>query len=126
MKSIEGSPIKNMDALPEYHHEPLTAPDALRILVLDPTVDPSTDLQGSIIEIRRFEELLKTHHQKPYSAVSYTWGEPNLTEDLFIHGNNESAPSPSRPTGSDKSRQSRESVVCELSGGVTACSSHCV
>lgn len=93
MKSIEGSPIKNMDALPEYHHEPLTAPDALRILVLDPAVDPSTDLQGSIIEIRRFEELLKTHHQKPYSAVSYTWGEPNLTEDLFIHGNNESAPS---------------------------------
>jgi len=82
-----------MDAFQDYQHEPLLGPDGLRILVLDPAVDSSAVLQGSIIQIRRFDEIVRTNHHQRYSAVSYTWGDPNFCEDLCIHSNDDSTPS---------------------------------
>lgn len=82
-----------MEILQNYQYQPLPGPDGLRILVLDPAVDPSTALQGSIVQISRFEEIAKTHHPQRYSAVSYTWGEPDFCEDILIYGNGGPTPS---------------------------------
>ena len=73
----------------DYQYEPLVSPDAVRILVLDPAVDTSAPLMGSMVQLRRLKEISKLHGQRSYSAMSYTWGEPNFCEQLIIHSDDE-------------------------------------
>ncbi|KAH9903602.1 heterokaryon incompatibility protein-domain-containing protein [Xylariomycetidae sp. FL2044] len=73
----------NLD-LREYVYQPLEALDAIRLLVLEPANIASAPLRGSIIQIRRMEELIRSHNRRSYSAVSYTWGDQTPCERLLI------------------------------------------
>ncbi|KAK8062031.1 hypothetical protein PG994_008397 [Apiospora phragmitis] len=67
-----------------FAYEPLTAPDAFRLLVLEPGVEEDA------LRCRLFHT---THSSRPdYEALSYTWGSPHQNEDepapaCLINGN---------------------------------------
>ncbi|CAG9985131.1 unnamed protein product [Clonostachys byssicola] len=61
-----------------YVHKPLSAPNAIRLIKLNPSVDSDSQLTCQI-----FEHQLSEKHVE-YSAVSYTWGAQKLYQSLEI------------------------------------------
>ncbi|KAJ3529400.1 hypothetical protein NM208_g9780 [Fusarium decemcellulare] len=67
--------VENQADLPLYKYEPLSAPDAVRVLALSPSTDRAAPLTGDIIQYSRSEEFGKIDASRIYSAVSYVWGD---------------------------------------------------
>lgn len=67
----------------QYQYEPLIAEDAVRVLVLEPAADFESPLQCSIIQCRR-DSQSRSASGCEYSAVSYTWGDCELSHQLFV------------------------------------------
>lgn len=67
----------------QYQYEPLIAQDAVRILVLEPADDFDSPLCCSIIQQERNSQSLSASGCE-YSAVSYTWGDSELSHQLFV------------------------------------------
>ncbi|KAI0550343.1 heterokaryon incompatibility protein-domain-containing protein [Xylaria curta] len=63
-----------------YVYEPLPQNSHTRVLELSPALDPNTPLHGNF----RFVNLDKDPF---YDAISYTWGDPHFTEEIFIGEN---------------------------------------
>ncbi|KAH0432143.1 hypothetical protein CcaCcLH18_06641 [Colletotrichum camelliae] len=71
-------------SLPSYRYEPLKHPDSTRVLVLQPAGSFKSQLLCSIIQYSRQEQLRSIDTSRNYSAVSYTWGQPDFSVDLII------------------------------------------
>jgi hypothetical protein len=67
----------------QYTYKPLCASDAVRVLVLKPNSDFNADLEGEIIQYRRSEMFSNTDSDAHYDAISYTWGHPTFSCQLF-------------------------------------------
>lgn len=67
----------------KYQYEPLIAEDAVRILVLEAADDFESPLRCSIIQYRR-DSQSRSASGCDYSAVSYTWGDCELSHQLFV------------------------------------------
>ena len=65
-----------------YHYEPLCTENSIRLLVLDPAIDKEAPLSCSIIQHQRSKQT--TDDFTDYTAVSYTWGEPEFSRSLEI------------------------------------------
>ncbi|KAI0854520.1 heterokaryon incompatibility protein-domain-containing protein [Xylaria cubensis] len=63
-----------------YVYEPLPENCHTRVLELYPALDPDAPLHGNF----RFVNL---DHDPFYDAISYTWGKPHFTEEIFIGEN---------------------------------------
>ncbi|KAK6835096.1 hypothetical protein PG987_009790 [Apiospora arundinis] len=61
-----------------YRYKPLCAKDEIRLLALGPAGDMDTPLCCSIVHYRRSTGSID------YSAVSYAWGDQELTETLKV------------------------------------------
>ncbi|KAF2003428.1 HET-domain-containing protein [Amniculicola lignicola CBS 123094] len=68
------------EALPAYQYSPLTSPDETRILILEPSTDPTSPL---VVSIKQAGLLDFTD---TYEALSYTWGAPHLIYTLQCDG----------------------------------------
>lgn len=77
--------------LKPYQYQPLSTPDSIRVLCLEPAKKKDTPLRGYIIQYDRFAELAKVHSRRKYCAVSYAWGTPEFTEHLEITDPNQNA-----------------------------------
>lgn len=66
-----------------YQYEPLIAEDSVRIVALEPSDDFSAPLHCSLTQRRR---AVQPHSPDDciYSAVSYTWGDLELSHRLFV------------------------------------------
>ncbi|KAI0383743.1 heterokaryon incompatibility protein-domain-containing protein [Hypomontagnella monticulosa] len=71
---------------PTYEYEPLISQDAIRILVLHPAEIESDPLKGSIIQIKRYSELVKPGDRQGYCALSYAWGKSKFSRVLILEG----------------------------------------
>ncbi|KAN0099779.1 Heterokaryon incompatibility protein (HET) domain containing protein [Hyaloscypha variabilis] len=60
-----------------YQYKRLESKDHIRVLILDPSQDPSAPLQCSIKQ-----QELETM-EEPYECISYTWGGQTLAHDLY-------------------------------------------
>ncbi|POS74144.1 HET domain-containing protein [Diaporthe helianthi] len=67
----------------EYRYEPLIAEDAVRILVLEPADHLESPLCCSITQQRR-DSPSRSVSGCDYSAVSYTWGDCELSHQLLV------------------------------------------
>ncbi|KAG6364338.1 hypothetical protein INS49_005939 [Diaporthe citri] len=67
----------------QYQYEPLIAEDAVRILVLEAADDFESPLRCSIIQRGR-DSQSRSASGCEYSAVSYTWGDCELSHQLFV------------------------------------------
>ncbi|KAF3810025.1 hypothetical protein GCG54_00002474 [Colletotrichum gloeosporioides] len=85
---MEVAPAQGPQSLPSYHYEPLKHPDSTRVLVLHPAGAFESQLLCSIIQYSRQEQLRSVDTTRNYSAVSYTWGEPDFSVDLIIDQSN--------------------------------------
>ncbi|CAI6338856.1 unnamed protein product [Periconia digitata] len=65
------------DASPLHVYSPLQGPAHIRILVLEPSLDPTLPLHFS------FNQASIRECEGEYEALSYTWGAPKLTEPLY-------------------------------------------
>jgi hypothetical protein len=66
-----------------FKYEPLTHPDSIRLLVLQPG-PPGRKIHGSLIHTTVSECQYDIHF--PYTALSYVWGNPNETAEITIDG----------------------------------------
>jgi hypothetical protein len=66
----------NIGTLP-HNYEPLSGPNHIRLLCLEPALSAEEPLRFSFI----CGDLLD--HQDRYEAISYTWGEPLLIHPLY-------------------------------------------
>lgn len=67
-----------------FAYQPLTAPDAIRLVVLDPAKDDRTPLLGTLLHTTLSDcdyELVE-----PYTALSYVWGNSTETGTIYISG----------------------------------------
>ena len=64
-------------SLPPYVYAPLSGHAHTRIIELEPASNPWEPLHCSIKEV-------DINLYSDYSAISYTWGEPNFTEELIV------------------------------------------
>ncbi|KAI0144654.1 heterokaryon incompatibility protein-domain-containing protein [Xylariaceae sp. FL1272] len=67
-----------------YQYRPLESEDTVRVLRLDQAGDKFHPLRGTIVHWERHDEETFTS-LKEYSALSYTWGDPDLSGRLFLH-----------------------------------------
>lgn len=82
----EDVPDANLSPLcDQYRYEPLETEDTVRILVLEPADHFESPLRCSIYQSRRDPESTSASGCE-YSAVSYTWGDCELSHQLFVHG----------------------------------------
>ncbi|KAK4200878.1 putative heterokaryon incompatibility protein [Triangularia verruculosa] len=67
-----------------FRYQPLTSPNAIRILVLEPSKVEHEALRGELIHTT----LEECDHEliEPYTALSYVWGDPTLTGTLNLSG----------------------------------------
>lgn len=73
----------------QYQYEPLIAEDAVRILVLEAADDFESPLRCSIIQRGR-DSQSRSASGCEYSAVSYTWGDCELSHQLFVRHDGQS------------------------------------
>jgi len=67
----------------EYRYKPLTEPDSIRLIELQPSSDPAAAIQCSLVHATLSSEDLRdlfTH----YTALSYVWGCPNKVEMIWV------------------------------------------
>ncbi|KAK4171646.1 heterokaryon incompatibility protein-domain-containing protein [Triangularia setosa] len=67
-----------------FRYQVLTSPNAIRLLVLEPSQDQNEALRGSLVHTTLEEcdcELIE-----PYTALSYVWGDPAQTGTLTLSG----------------------------------------
>ncbi|KAI2633748.1 hypothetical protein GGS26DRAFT_590501 [Hypomontagnella submonticulosa] len=74
--------------VPTYRYEPLLSQHAVRLVILHLAETESNPLGCSIIQLKRYSELVKPGNRQGCSAVSYAWGEPNFSESLMIKESN--------------------------------------
>ncbi|KAH8902990.1 HET-domain-containing protein [Coniochaeta sp. PMI_546] len=70
--------------LNSYTYQPLSAPDALRLVVLDPAEDSNDPLFGTLLHTTLADcdyDLVE-----PYTSLSYVWGDPTQTGTIYISG----------------------------------------
>lgn len=67
----------------QYQYEPLITEDAVRILVLEAADEFESPLRCSIIQRGR-DSQSRSASGCDYSAVSYTWGDCELSHKLFV------------------------------------------
>lgn len=73
----------DVEIIAEYRYEPLIAEDAVRVLVLEPAEHFESPLRCSITQHRGYSQSRSTGGCE-YSAVSYTWGDCELSHQLFV------------------------------------------
>ncbi|KAL1602452.1 hypothetical protein SLS60_005868 [Paraconiothyrium brasiliense] len=73
-------------ALQPYEYRALHTPNTVRVFCLDPAEVEVDPLTGHLIQFDRYDELAKLDHQQEYIAVSYVWGERDLSERLILNG----------------------------------------
>jgi hypothetical protein len=74
-------------------YEPLNGPMNIRVMVLEPALSLDEELHIS------FDESHYSTLEGEYEAISYTWGEPNLTHPLYIEASSRiSSPNPDDTT----------------------------
>ncbi|KAK4182805.1 putative heterokaryon incompatibility protein [Podospora australis] len=67
-----------------FRYQPLTSPNAIRLLVLEPSKDHDAPLTGTLLHTTLEDcdfELIE-----PYTALSYVWGDPTKTGTLILAG----------------------------------------
>lgn len=69
-----------MSALTPYTHHPLPSSYHIRLLELPDYTDEEEPLKGTLPVVDIEEATV------PYVSLSYTWGQPNFSEDLFLDG----------------------------------------
>jgi Heterokaryon incompatibility protein (HET) len=73
--------------LQKYKYENLSAPDAVRVLILKPAVTSLEPLRCDIIQYRRSEIFSgPKRNALHYTAISYAWGEPDFSRSLLCNG----------------------------------------
>src|SRR3954471_4616946 len=67
-----------------YRYTPLTEPDAIRLIELQPCADVSAQVQCKLVHttLERAREDIIDH----YTALSYVWGDPDDRTPIFIEG----------------------------------------
>jgi len=67
-----------------YTYEPLLLDDSIRLLILEPSSDPNTELTGSLLHT----SISECDHDliAGYTAISYVWGNPDKTGFLQLEG----------------------------------------
>jgi hypothetical protein len=76
---------KLSSSTPLYTYEALCTPDAVRVLLLQPSHDFSADIECNIIQYRRSELFSNVDDIKHYDAMSYTWGTQKFTRRLLCN-----------------------------------------
>ncbi|OIW34155.1 HET-domain-containing protein [Coniochaeta ligniaria NRRL 30616] len=67
-----------------YAYQPLSAPDSIRIVILDPAEGHNDHLLGTLLHTTLGDcdyELIE-----PYTALSYVWGDSTQTGTIYISG----------------------------------------
>ncbi|KAN0110739.1 HET domain containing protein [Hyaloscypha variabilis] len=67
----------------EYKYKPLTEPDSIRLIELQPSSDPVAAIQCSLVHTRLSSEDIRdlfTH----YTALSYVWGCSDKVETIWV------------------------------------------
>lgn len=72
--------------LPAYRHRALSRPSETRVILLEPALEPGAPLRCDIVHVDRLALHLSDAGPDRYTAVSYTWGEPDFAEDLVVDG----------------------------------------
>lgn len=70
-------PLQNAEDAPPLY-QPITQPDEIRLLVLDPGA-PGDELSCRLINVKK-------SWRTRYEALSYTWGDPTITRPLRCSG----------------------------------------
>ncbi|KAK4238600.1 heterokaryon incompatibility protein-domain-containing protein, partial [Achaetomium macrosporum] len=67
-----------------FRYKPLSEPDSIRLLVLEPSAQPEADLRGHLIHttIRERGDDICTG----YIAISYVWGDPTAKGSIILGG----------------------------------------
>ncbi|KAI0534786.1 heterokaryon incompatibility protein-domain-containing protein [Xylaria digitata] len=65
-----------------YEHQPLTLPNSIRVLTLEPATSPKAPLECSLSEV----DLDNITPSSSYEALSYVWGERVGTIPILCHG----------------------------------------
>ncbi|KAF2001028.1 hypothetical protein P154DRAFT_186686 [Amniculicola lignicola CBS 123094] len=63
----------------QHIYAPLKSPDHIRIIILEPSVDPTTPIRFT------FHQDTLESLEGGYEAISYTWGEPKLQFLLYCN-----------------------------------------
>ncbi|KAH7321896.1 heterokaryon incompatibility protein-domain-containing protein [Rhexocercosporidium sp. MPI-PUGE-AT-0058] len=78
-----------INAPPIYIYASLSRPESIRILVLHPSEDHAAPLLCDLVYDDRHEVLLDVEQKRGYEAVSYTWGDPIFSHEIFCRGGGE-------------------------------------
>ncbi|KAG4436129.1 hypothetical protein IFR05_008408 [Cadophora sp. M221] len=70
-------------AAPMYTYNPLSRPESIRILVLQPSEDHTAPLLCDLVHDDRHQILLDIEQKRGYEAVSYTWGDPIFSHEIL-------------------------------------------
>ncbi len=65
-----------------YEHQPLTLPNSIRVLVLEPARSPEAPIHCSLDEV----DLDNITSSSAYEALSYVWGDRVGTIPILCHG----------------------------------------
>lgn len=68
-----------------YTYQPLTAPDAVRVLLLQPSADINAELECETVEYSRDMMFWDPDTTDYYKAMSYAWGDHTLSHQLFCN-----------------------------------------
>ncbi|KAF2838109.1 hypothetical protein M501DRAFT_1004951 [Patellaria atrata CBS 101060] len=63
---------------PQYEYRPLENPNEIRVLVLEPGREDES--------VRCYLKHVTLSSKPHYEAISYVWGDPNVTEKIFCSG----------------------------------------
>ncbi|OAG07356.1 uncharacterized protein CC84DRAFT_1088440, partial [Paraphaeosphaeria sporulosa] len=69
-----------------YPYKPLKSLSDIRVISLLPARTYNTRLEIRLTDVNRFDILLGSADTPSYEAVSYCWGEPNLSHTLVCDG----------------------------------------
>ena len=66
-----------------YTYTPLIRPESIRVLVLHPSESHTAPLLCDIVHDDRHKILLDIEQKRDYETVSYTWGDPIFSHEIF-------------------------------------------
>ncbi|KAK8085391.1 hypothetical protein PG997_006662 [Apiospora hydei] len=90
LRTVIGSGIDD-EKVPVFAYQPLSPGSNIRILELQPSIDPSAPLEAKLVgaNIRgQFSKYSEFDYEAnfDYEAISHCWGEPLFTEPLILRG----------------------------------------
>lgn len=91
--SAKNAPVTSLgsddETLPAFAYQPLSLGSSIRILEVQPSIDPAAPLIAKLVDANiesNFSRYADFDYEPDfeYEAVSYCWGEPLFTEPLML------------------------------------------